>query len=372
MEQIIKKDIEQAVTVIRDAICRSQHRAVKAVNRELLSLYYGIGRYVSENSRKGFWGKGAIATISERLQQELPGLRGFSESSIKNMRQFYEEWADYVNRQPVVGALPVDEKLLLMEIRQPAVGELDWEDFVAVPFTHHMLILAKVKTLEERLFYIHECRVNAWNKYTLTEYLNAGLFANRALMPNNFSMAIPDAERATQATMMFKDNYLLDFINVEKLNQRAKDRDERVIENEIVENIKEFILRFGQEFYFIGHQQRLQIAGEEEFIDLLFFNRKLNALVAVELKDDKFRPAYLGQLNTYLTILDETRRMPHENPSIGIVLCREMNKGFVEIAIRDYKNPMGVATYRTLADAPKEIRDNFPDLQQMAALLDKD
>ena len=254
MEQVIKTDIEQAVTLIRDAICRTQYSAVKMVNKEMLSLYYAIGCYVSKNSREGFWGKNAITTLSKRLQQELPGLRGFSESSIKNMRQFYEEWSKYINRQPIAGDLSIDEKLLLTEIRQPAVGEFDWDDFVSIPFTHHILILSKTKAINERLFYIHQCKINAWSKYTLTEYLNAGLCANNSLMPSNFSTTISNTELAVQATMMFKENYLLDFINVEKLNQRAKDRDERVIENEIVENIKDFILRFGQEFYFVGHQ----------------------------------------------------------------------------------------------------------------------
>ena len=346
----ISQNYKEAVKTIKEAILRSQYRAAASVNKEQLSLYYGIGRYVSENSRTGSWGKGAIEQISSLLQKELPGLRGFSTRSIKNMRQFYE-------------------KLLLIEIRQPVAAEFNWSDFLSIGFSHHIEIIAKAKTLEARLFYIHECATRYWSKYTLRDYLKADLYSHRGTLPNNFAQTLPDTKQALKAVCSFKDEYLLDFINVEELNEQEEDLDEKIVEKAIVANVKKFIMTFGQDFSFIGNQYRMEVAGEEMFIDLLFFNRELNSLVAVELKSGKFRTSYLGQWNTYLSALDTYIRKPHENPSIGIILCREMNQTFVEFAVRDYNKPMGVATYRASKDMPERLRNALPDIEELKKLL---
>ena len=368
----------EAVRIIKEAILRSQYRAASSVNKEQLSLYYGIGKYVSENSRHGFWGKGAIETISQQLQKELPGLRGFSASNIKNMRSFYEEWSPVINRQPsaddfktltVVSESELNENLLLVEVRQPMADEFNWSDFFAIGFSHHIEIMAKAKTLEARLFYIHESATRFWNKYTLRDYLKADLYNHRGTLPNNFTSTIESAQQALKAVNAFKDEYLLDFINVEELDTQDEDLNERVLEKSIVDNIKRFILTFGQDFIFVGNQYRLEVSGEEMFVDLLFFNRELNSLVAVELKSGKFRSSYLGQLSIYLSALDTYVRKPHENPAIGILLCRDINQSFVEFAIRDYDKPMGVATYRATKDMPERLRNALPDIEELKKLL---
>ncbi len=346
----INQNYREAVKTIKEAILRSQYRAATSVNKEQLSLYYGIGRYVSKNSRIGFWGKGAIEQISSLLQKELPGLRGFSTSNIKNMRVFYEEWEPVLNRQPLA-------------------DEFNWSDFFSIGFSHHTEIISKAKTLEARLFYIHECAIRYWSKYTLRDYLKADLYSHRGTLPNNFAQTLPDTKQALKAVCSFKDEYLLDFINVEELDEQEEDLDEKIVEKSIVANVKKFIMTFGQDFSFIGNQYRVEVAGEEMFIDLLFFNRELNSLVAVELKSGKFRSSYLGQLNTYLSALDSYVRKPHENPSIGIILCREMNQTFVEFAVRDYNKPMGVATYRTSKDMPERLRNALPDIEDLKKLL---
>ena len=365
----INQNYIEAVKTIKEAILRSQYRAVTSVNKEQLSLYYGIGRYVSENSRTGFWGKGAIEQISSLLQKELPGLRGFSASNIKNMRIFYEEWESVLNRQPMADDLVLDEKLLLSVIRQPVADEFNWTDFLSIGFSHHTEIISKAKTLEARLFYIHECATRYWSKYILRDYLKADLYSHRGTLPNNFAQTLPDTKQALKAVCSFKDEYLLDFINVEELNEQEEDLDEKIVEKAIVANVKKFIMTFGQDFSFIGNQYRMEVAGEEMFIDLLFFNRELNSLVAVELKSGKFRTSYLGQLNTYLSALDTYIRKPHENPSIGIILCREMNQTFVEFAVRDYNKPMGVATYHASKDMPERLRNALPDIEELKKLL---
>ncbi|RHI04745.1 DUF1016 family protein [Bacteroides sp. AM16-24] len=364
----INQNYREAVKTIKEAILRSQYRAAASVNKEQLSLYYGIGRYVSENSRTGFWGKGAIEQVSSLLQKELPGLRGFSATSIRNMRIFYEEWDKVLNHQPLADDLALNEKLLLVEIHQPVADEFNWADFLSIGFSHHTEIISKAKTLEARLFYIHECATRYWSKYTLRDYLKADLYSHRGTLPNNFAQTLPDTKQALKAVCSFKDEYLLDFINVEELNEQ-EDLDEKIVEKAIVTNVKKFIMTFGQDFSFIGNQYRVEVAGEEMFIDLLFFNRELNSLVAVELKSGKFRTSYLGQLNTYLSALDTYIRKPHENPSIGIILCREMNQTFVEFAVRDYNKPMGVATYRASKDMPERLRNALPDIEDLKKLL---
>ena len=365
----INQNYREAVKAIKEAILRSQYRAAASVNKEQLSLYYGIGRYVSENSRTGFWGKGAIEQVSSLLQKELPGLRGFSATSIRNMRIFYEEWDKVLNHQPLADDLALNEKLLLVAIHQPVADEFNWSDFLSIGFSHHTEIISKAKTLEARLFYIHECATRYWSKYTLRDYLKTDLYSHRGTFPNNFAQALPDTKQALKAVCSFKDEYLLDFINVEELNEQEEDLDEKIVEKAIVANVKKFIMTFGQDFSFIGNQYRMEVAGEEMFIDLLFFNRELNSLVAVELKSGKFRTSYLGQLNTYLSALDTYIRKPHENPSIGIILCKEMNQTFVEFAVRDYNKPMGVATYRASKDMPERLRNALPNIEDLKKLL---
>ena len=379
-------DVRQAVDTIKNAILQSQYRAAKVVNREQLSLYFGIGRYVSEHSRKGVWGTGAIERISEQLQKELPGLRGFGSRQIKNMRSFYEEWQKMFDKSAAVAAelpkfdqkrnLPtsstdlecIDNTLLLAKNRQPLAAEM-MNEFLSVGFTHHIEIITKSKDRQERLFYIHQTCINRWDKYKLREMLKSDLFHHQGNLPNNFSTTMQNAKNALQAIGMFKDEYLLDFINVEELGVRDKaDIDERVVEKAIINNVKNFIMTFGRDFAFVGNQYHLEKFGHDEYPDLLFYNRELAALVAVELKQGKFKPAYLGQLSAYLRILDTEVKKPFENPSIGIILCKEADKTFVEFLIQGYDNPMGVATYKSAED----VRKVLPSEEDLRSAMDKE
>lgn len=378
---ITKQDYKEAVKVIKEAILRGQYRAAAAVNKEQLSLYYGVGRYVSENSRKDSWGKGAIEQIAGTLQKELPGLRGFSATSIKKMRQFYEAWGGLINRPPAAAELQtsgkedsepgqIDDKTLLTINRPPTATDLNIEEFLGISFTHHIEILNKTETLKERVFYIHQTVVNRWNKYQLRDYLKAKLHEHLGSLPNNFAETIQGTRQSLKAIELFKDEYLLDFINVEELGARdQEDLDERIVENAIVANIKRFIMTFGQDFTFVGNQYRVEALGQVHIIDLLFFNRELNSLVAFELKGGPFKAVYLGQLNIYLQVLDDFVRKPHENPSIGIVLCKDADRTYVEYAVRDYNKPMGVAVYKTVNDMPERLRKALPDVEELRKLL---
>ncbi len=373
----ISTQYNQAVQLIKSAILQNQLEAAKAVNRQMLALYYGVGKYVSDNTRKGVWGTGAIETISGQLRRELPGLRGFSPTSIKKMRLFYEQWCEFVNCPPMAGNLQItDDEIispfnsLLLVNRPPMAGDLDWHNFFALSFSHHDEILSKTNTLEERVFYIHQAATLHWDKYTLRDNLKADLFHHQSQMPSNFAKTMPTTRHALKAISMFKDDYLLDFINVEELDERdPQDIDERIIENSIVANLKNFILTFGKDFTFMGNQVHIDKFGHDHWVDLLFFNRELQCLVVFELKKGAFKPAYLGQLSAYIRMLNDDERKPHENPTIGIVLCRDADKTYVEYLLQDYTQPMGVATYKVM---PEKLKKILPPEEEFKKILEGD
>ncbi len=367
-------DYNIAVQTIKDAILRSQYQAAKLVNREMLSLYYGIGRYISANSREGFWGTGAIRTISEKLRKELPGLKGFSETNLKNMRLFYEEWEPIFNKSAIstiISSVATDEiETTLLLPAKSSVTTDDLESFLSLDFTHHIAILNGEKDATKRLKYIHLSLANRWNTKYLQQQIKDNVADKYGAIPSNFGVTIKDSRDAIKALNMFKDEYLLDFINTEEIGIRdLADIDERVVEKQIIHNIKKFIMTFGRDFAFVGNQYHLEAFSEDFFPDLLFFNRELNCLVVVELKTGDFKPGYLAQLMTYLRILDDKVKKPHENPSIGIVLCKTANKDFVEYVIQDYAKPMGVATYRISEDMPEKLREALPDVEELKKLL---
>ena len=244
------------------------------------------------------------------------------------------------------------------------------DDFFKVPFTQHSRILAKVKSLDERLYYIHRCAEEHMSVETLKRAMAKDDYNHQSNIPNNFTTTLRKGDLARKAVMAFKDEYLLNFINIEQIGERdVADIDERVVEQQIVHNIKKFIMTFGYDFAFVGNQYRMEIYGVEHFPDLVFFNRELNALVVIELKTGEFKTSYLGQLNAYLAIADDKIRKPHENPTIGIVLCRSANKHYAEYMVRQYDKPMGVATYKTSAEMPEKLRKALPSIDELKKLL---
>ena len=369
-------ELTNAVQAIKGAILQSQQHALAAINQEQLALYYGIGRFVSMNTRNKNWGKGFIEAVSEQLRKELPGLRGFSAASLRKMRTFYEEWQmlsddSFVETNKLVD---IESNSFVGTNELPTVqfkidANFPITAFMNIGFTHHYAIISKVKDVEQRKFYIQFAADTKAKVEDLEQTINDDLYSHQGELPNNFKKTIPDQLQAYRAITMFKDEYLLDFINTEELFIRDKDRDERVIEQRIVQNVKEFIMTFGKDFTFVGNQYHLEKFGVEEFPDLLFFNRELAALVCVELKDGPFRTSYLGQLAGYLRILDDEERKPNENPSIGIILCKSANKKFVEYVIQDYDKPMGVATYKTTADMDERLKRLLPPVEELEKLL---
>ncbi len=374
-EEKLSTQYNDAVKQIKTAILQSQAKALKGVNQEQLALYYGIGRFISQNSRAGFWGKDAIDTISRQLSTEVPGLRGFSPRNLRNMRMFYEEWkcldtnlAD-ASAKLDLGNKSADESANLDSCKSLApleIADIPIVAFFSIGFSHHTLILSKTKTLEERRYYIQLCSDLQLSYDALERKIAEDAYHNQGNMPNNFEMTIPDYKRAFQAIQMFKDEYLLDYINVEQLGERDEDIDERVIENEIVHNVKNFIMTFGRGFSYMGNQVHYDKLGHDHWVDLLFFNRILKSLVVIELKKGSFKPAYLGQLAAYLRVLDDEERIEGENPSVGIVLCKDADRAYVEYVLQDYTKPMGVATYKS---SQERLRELLPDEEEIKKLL---
>lgn len=376
---------ETAAETIKTAILQGQYEALKSENKVQLAVYFGIGKFISLNSRNGVWGTGALTAISEQLRKLLPGLRGFSATQMREMRLFYEGWIGLDSNSSImtdelgnaISSVAIDEIQtgskaidIYNSMTISNLSHFPVNDFFRISFTHHSLILRMAKDMEERVYYIRRSAEEHLSVRALKKLIESEAYQKRQALPNNFQATIPAAKDARKAVMMFKDSYMLDFINVEELGERdIEDVDERVVEQSIVHNIKNFIMTFGKDFAFIGNQYHLEVYGVEHFPDLLFFNRELNCMVCIELKTGAFKSSYLGQLMTYLRILDDKVKKKHENPTIGIVLCTTANKDYVEYVIQDYNKPMGVATYKTFDDMPEELRKALPNMDDLKKLL---
>lgn len=377
------KNYIQTVKHIKQQIVNARFVIAKIANKELLHLYFQIGNIISVKIKEEKWGSKTLDKLSTDLQSELKGLRGFSATNLKRMRLFYEEWSPYFNsispessisqlptnqlenNENSISPLPTDELQKLTNSISPLLADEFTKLFVNVSFTAHYEILTKVKSIEERIFYITQSAQNIWTVESLKHHLKNNLFKEQSNLPNNFSTTIQNQNKS-KVLSSFRDQYLLDFISIS--DEEADN--ERVLETRIVENIKKFLMSLGSDFAFMGNQYRLIVEEDEFFIDLLFYNRKLQALVAFELKTGKFKPEYMGKMNFYLTALDENVKQPHENPSIGIILCKEKNNKIVEFSFRDYNKAMGVATYETSHKLPEEYKNILPDAKTLKKLME--
>jgi predicted nuclease of restriction endonuclease-like (RecB) superfamily len=374
------KTYQNAVVIIKTAILQSQARAVKAVNQEQLALYFGVGRYISMNTRNHGWGTGALKQISDSLRLELPGLRGFSETNLKNMRLFYEAWNsietnssvatdESLNSRSITDGISADnaenEMIAIRQLQLTNYVEFPLAEFLSISFTHHIVIINHAKDFDERLFYIRYCHKYKPTTEDLPGIIKQDLYHHQDKMPNNFLATIPDYKQAYRAIRMFKDEYLLDFINVEELGMHDEDVDEQVIESNIVHNVKNFIMTFGRGFAFCGSQVHYDKLGHDHWVDLLFFNRDLNRTVVFELKNGKFKVGYLAQLSAYLRILNDDDRRSHEEAPIGIILCKNADKDYAGYIMQDFKQPMGVATYMTADEMDPELLKVLPPKEEL-------
>ncbi|NMG20941.1 PDDEXK nuclease domain-containing protein [Brasilonema bromeliae] len=326
----------ELLIAVKQRIRAAQYEALKAVNKELIALYWDIGRLIVSRQQEETWGKSVVEQLAKDLQAEFPGISGFSARNIWNMRNFYLTYSQ-------------NEKL------QPMVAEIGW--------THNLVIMEKCKDDLEREFYIRMTRKFGWTKNVLINQIENQSYEKTLLNQTNFDQTVPKNIRQ-QALLAVKDEYTFDFLEL------ADEHSERQLEQAILAKVEPFIQEMGGMFTFIGSQYRLEISDKEYFIDLLLFHRRLKCLVAIELKIGEFLPEYVGKMQFYLAALDDKVRLEDENPSVGIILCKLKDKTIVEYALRESNKPIGVATYRIVSTLPQELQDKLPAPEQVAKLLE--
>jgi len=367
----LKKIVFMEATValikqLKQRILRSRYLVAKMANAESLCLYFSIGHDLDLEINRNAWGDKILESVSDRLQQELPGLRGFSGSNLKKMRIFYNAWNPVKAISSSLANQIEDHNFEIGSSLTNQLKEADFSRFNSIGFTHHMEILLKTSDVKDRWYYINLAAANFWTVRHLRRELNNKSHLKQINQSNNFKMVLPD-EISNQAIRAFKDQYLLDYVNVEDADDEI---DERILEREIVLNIKKFLMALGSDFSFMGNQYRIIVKEDEYFIDLLFYHRGLQALIAFDLKRGKFKPEYIGKMNFYLSALDDLVRKSHENASIGIILCKEKDQKKVEYSFRDFSKPMGVATYKTSSTLPPELKDILPDAETLKKLME--
>jgi len=333
---LLKNDYKVLLGEIKERIRSAQYEALKAVNKELVSLYWDIGRIITERQKGETWGKSIVEKLAKDLQTEFPGIKGFSVRNIWYMRNFYLSYS-------------ANKKL------QPLVAEISW--------SNNMVIMSKCKDDLEREFYIKMAKRFGWSKNVLIDMIENQTYEKTLLNQTNFDKAVPEKIR-NQAKLSVKDEYTFDFLEL------GEEYGEREMEREVILKIESFLREMGGKFAFLGSQYRLEIEGEEFFIDLLLYHRLLKSLVAIELKVGKFIPEYVGKMQFYLAVLDDKVRLSDENPSIGIIICKSKNKTIVEYALKESNKPIGVAKYKIVTSLPKELENELPGPDQVIQLLD--
>ncbi|MFN9594171.1 MAG: YhcG family protein [Pirellulaceae bacterium] len=332
----LPSDYNQLLAEVKDRIRSAQYAALKAVNTELVGLYWDLGRLIVEKQEQSGWGKSVVERLSQDLRKEFPGVAGFSVQNLWYMPQFHKEYRER-------------EKL------QPLVGEVAW--------AHNLVIKSKCKDPLEREFYLRMTRKFGWSKNVLIHQIANQSYEKSLLGQTNFDQTLTPALRS-QAKLAVKDEYTFDFLEL------AEEHSERELERALIARVEDFLRAMGGLFAFMGSQYRLEVDGREYFLDLLLFHRRLRSLVAIELKIGDFQPEFVGKMQFYLTALDRQVRQDDENPSIGIILCKEKNRTIVEYALHDANKPIGVATYEITRTLPKELKEQLPRPEEIAALLE--
>jgi len=320
---------------LKERIRAAQIQAVVAVNRELVLLYWGIGKQILASQADRGWGARVIERLARDLRREFPDQKGFSPRNLKYMRAFAAAWPD----EPIV---------------QQAVAQIPWG--------HNLVLLDRLKTPEERLWYAQRAFQYGWSRSVLAIQIETRLHARQGQALTNFERTLPHPQ-SDLAREITKDPYNFEFLTL------RDGAEERELEAALLTHLQRFLLELGVGFAFLGRQHRLEVAGEEFFLDLLFYHVRLHCYVVVELKAGVFQPEYTGKLNFYLAAVDEQLRMEGDAPTIGLLLCRTKNRLVVEYALRNLSSPIGVSSYELLESLPTEFRSSFPTVEELEAEL---
>ncbi len=330
--QLQKTEYTNFLGDIKQRINSAQYEALKAVNKERIQLYWDIGKMIVEKQEQLSWGKSVVEQLAKDLQAEFSGQSGWSVQNLWYMRKFFVEYRD-------------NEKL------QPLVGEIGW--------THNTIIFSKCKDNLEREFYIRMTKKYGWTKNVLIHQIEGNSYFLYQTNQTNFEQTLPEKYQK-QAILAVKDEYNFDFLGL------ADKHSERELEHSIINNIRQFLIEMGGDFSFIGNQFRIEESGDEYFIDLLLFHRRLKSLIAIELKIGEFIPEYAGKMQFYLSLLNDKIKLPDENPSIGIIICKSKKRTRVDYALRETNQPIGISTYNLTNKLPKELQGLLPSPEQLA------
>lgn len=337
MDMISTTDYKAFLEEIKEHVYKSQYEALKQVNKQLIQLYWSIGKAIVEKQQKFGWGKSVVENLSKDLQKEFVGVKGFSSRNLWYMRNFYNHYHE-------------NEKL------QPMVAEIGW--------SHNILVLDKCNDDLQREFYVRMTRKYGWTKNVLIHQIEGKAYERFLLNQTNFDKALEEKYKH-QAKLAVKDSYSFDFLGM------SEDYGEREMELQLIKNIRSFLMEMGTDFAFIGNQYKLTVGGDDFYIDILLYHRRLKSLIAIELKTTKFKPEHAGQMQFYLTALDEQEKTEDENPAIGIIICKEKNRTVVEYALKKVNAPMGIASYTISEELPADMKNLLPTAKEIAERLEK-
>ncbi len=334
---MLDKEYISFINDIKSKIKQAQIKAAIKVNEELLRLYWEIAKKIVDKQKNSSWGDGIIKQISRDLKQEFPNLKGFSVRNLKYMKQWYLFW---LKGQQVVAQI------------------------FKIPWGHNIVIITKCKNIDEALFYVKKTIENGYSRAVLVHQIESGLYSRSKKAINNFDKKLP-APQSDLAKEITKDPYCFDFLSLsEKYNEKE-------LENALMDNLTNFLLELGSGFAYVGRQYRLEIAGEEFFIDLLFYHIKLKCYIVIELKTTKFKPEYAGKLNFYITAVDKEIKSDDDNPTIGILICKSKNNTIVEYALNSIEKPIGVSEYKLSKELPNNLKNALPSIEEIENELKK-
>lgn len=320
---------------VKERIRDAQYAALKAVNKELVGLYWDIGKMISEKQKELGWGKAVINNIASDLQREFPQVHGFSARNLRSMVFFYSEYKDDAIWQPLAAK---------------------------ISFTHNMIILSMCQSKSERHFYMIAVDRFGWSKRVLKHQIENKTYEKYLLNQTNYDQESPK-KYDHQRNLAIKDHYTFDFLEL------SEKHNERELEESLIRNIREFLLELGGDFTFVGNQYKLSVGDEEFFIDLLLYHRRIQSLVAIELKTGKFKPEFKGKMEFYLNVLNDLYKLPNENEAIGIIICKNKSRLVVEYSLKKSSSAIGVASYNTGPELPEYYEDVLPSIEKIEKSL---
>src|SRR3989338_5042499 len=332
------KEYLQLLQEIKVRVRSAQIKAAISVNKELIGLYWDVGRMIAERQARGKWGDSIVDMLAGDLRREFPDMKGFSRANIFNIRQ----WHLYYSAR--------DEKV------QQLVRQLPWG--------HNLVIIHKIKDPSEAIFYLTETIRNNWSRNVLIHQIESGLYSRKGKVLHNLEVTLP-APQSDLARQTLKDPYIFDFLSL------GEEAQEREIEKELTKHITKFLLELGAGFSFVGSQYHLEVSGQDYYIDLLFYHLGLRCYVIIELKAGDFKPEYAGKLIFYLSAIDNSLKHKEDNPSIGIVLCKRKDKVIAEYSLKDMSKPMGVSEYKIVRSIPEKLKASLPTIDELESELSK-